>query len=116
MAEAIFNSLAGENLAISAGVKVNENEGAPLPEFVLQSMREIGINLSQKTRKQINQSEADNSDLIIVMAEEKDMPEWLLNSHKVIFWDIPDASGQSLDFHRATRDAIKQKVEKLLEK
>lgn len=54
------------------------------------------------------------ADKIIVMAEKETWPDYLKKSDKVIFWEIEDMCGQSLDKFRQARNQIKSRVEDLI--
>ena len=115
MAEAFFNKLSKKNHASSAGIEVGDAEGESIGERVVRIMKELGYDLSKNTRKQITREMAEKADKIIVMAEKETIPNYLKKSLKVIFWDVPDAKGQSEEFQYRVRDQIKELVEELVE-
>jgi protein-tyrosine-phosphatase len=115
MATAFFNKLSTKHRAVGAGTHVGDNEGLPLQELVIRCMAELGYDLSKETRKQLTREIAHEADRIIVMNEKADLPPYLSDSPKVIFWDVEDAKGTSYDFHVKIRDQIKGLVEKLVQ-
>lgn len=115
MATAFFNKLSPEHHALSAGTHVGDNEGLPLQELVVKCMAELGYDLSRKMRKQLTPEIAREADKIVVMTERQDLPPYLSDSPKLIFWDVEDAKGTSYDFHIQIRDQIKGLVEKLVQ-
>jgi protein-tyrosine-phosphatase len=90
---------------------VGEKEGQPIYSNILEIMQEIGIDLSKKTRKQLTEELVDQADKVIVMDETKNIPDYLLNSPKLIRWDIPNGADASPEFLRQIRDQIKSLVE-----
>jgi protein-tyrosine-phosphatase len=113
MASAMFNGHKG-NFSDSAGTHVSQKEGEGLHEYVLEVMQELGFDLRKKRRTQMTLGMVDASDKIIVMLDDhNDLPKYV-PLEKVIFWDIPDAKGMSLDFHRKVRDSIKKNIDDLL--
>jgi protein-tyrosine-phosphatase len=114
MATAFFNKLSTKHHAVGAGTHVGDNEGLPLQELVIKCMAELGYDLSKETRKQLTRKIAHEADSIIVMNEKEDVPPYLSDSPKVMFWEVEDAKGTSYDFHVKIRDQIKGLVEKLV--
>ena len=114
MATAFFNTLSTNHHAIGAGTHVGDNEGRPLQELVIRCMAELGYDLSKETRRQLTPEIVDESDKIIVLNEKEDLPPYLSDSPKLIFWDVEDAKGTSYDFHVKIRDQIKGFVEELV--
>ena len=50
------------------------------------------------------------------MAEKHAIPDYLLESKNVEYWEIPDTKGRDLNFHRKIRNEIKTRVKILLDK
>lgn len=115
MAEAYYNHLTNSNNALSAGTSVftPEEYGHPLKE-VVQVMKEDGIDISQKKVKTITEEMIRDSDRIFVMCGKKACPGYLLDSDKIIFWDISDPFETSLDNFRKIRDEVKEYVLSIL--
>ena len=121
MADIIFNKLSKRHYAISAGTVVGSHEGQKIDDmddlsdqYVIDCMKEIGLDVSEKTRKQLTKDMVEKADKIIVMAEIETIPNYLKNSKKTIFWNIENPKGKSLEEHRLVRDRIKTKVEELI--
>ena len=97
MAEVIFNKYS-KHKAISAGTKVYEYEGQKLKDFlfakpVINFMKKEGVDISEKTRKQVNQEMVKKFDKIIVMAEPETVPDYLKKNPKSIYWNVQDPIG-----------------------
>ncbi len=52
----------------------------------------------------------ENADMIFLMTKPDTVPEFLKNNEKVVYWNIEDPDGQTLDAHRKTRDKIGELV------
>lgn len=111
MGEAFFNLGSKPHTASSAGTQVGEKQGQTIYPNILEIMQEIGIDLSKKSRKQLTEELVDEADKVIVMEETKNIPDYLLNSPKLIRWDIPNGADASPEFLRHIRDQIKNLVE-----
>ena len=112
MAEAIFNKLKPNGFqAISAGTRP-ASEVNPL---VIRALSEIGIDASKNRPKPISPQMIANAEKIITMGCEaaEFCPARFLP--KVEDWKIEDPVGKSLDGIRSIRDAIRERVERLLE-
>ena len=78
-------------------------------------MKEVGIDLSENKPRQLTKLMFEQAEKVVVMEEDRELwPESLLNSNKVVFWDIPDIRGEGLDFHNKVRDKIKEKILELI--
>ena len=84
-----------------------------MPDIVIETMREKGFDLSMKKRKEITKEMLAGVDSVVAMVEVP-MPEWLMESPKLTRWDVLDAKGKDLDFHRMVRDRIYQLVQNLI--
>jgi len=116
MAEALFNSLTKDHVAISAGLNPPKNwEGEKLckTKYVAPCLAEIGIDVTEKVSKRLTKSMVQDSDRIVVIGERNDWPSYLENS-KLCYWDIIDPDIGEIDLHRIVRDQIKSKVIYLL--
>ena len=125
IAEAIFNQRAeGKHMARSAGVEARGSEGKDLDgmllkdrassEHAIECLKEAGIDVSGKFIKRLTPEMAEIADKIVVMVKPDAAPEFLKENGKVVYWDISDPDGRSLEYYRATRDEIKRMIEALL--
>ncbi len=117
MAEAFLSELAPEHEGFSAGTNVMpENEGRPISkitEKVTQCMEEVGHSLADKPMNLLTPEMVGEAHRIVAITPKETLPEFLKDSPKLEVWDIPDAGGTDLDFHRNVRDMVKEKVERL---
>jgi len=112
MAEAIFNKLAPSGFrAISAGTRPAKE----VNPFVVEALREMGIDASGMRPKAILPDMIPGAERIITMgcAAGEFCPTKFLP--KVEDWNIEDPKGKSLDCIRKIRDAIRERVEGLLQ-
>ncbi|MDP3727867.1 MAG: low molecular weight phosphatase family protein [bacterium] len=121
MAEAIFNQISKKHKATSAGTKKGRVTGHKLKDFPEHSnlficMDEIGFNIRNNIAKLLTLEMVRDADKIIVMAEKETWPDYLKKSDKIVFWEIEDMCGQSLDKFRKARDQIKSLIEKLVKR
>ncbi len=93
------------------GEKLKDREGA---KYIIEVMDEMGIDMRDAKRNQITEQAVQDSDQIIVMAEKETLPEYLLTSEKVRYWDIGDPKNQTLEEVRATRDMLNHLVTELV--
>lgn len=101
--------LSSDSKTIKERTKTN-----PGAQNVIDVMKEVGIDVADNKITQLSEDMIDKYDQIIVMAEQDSTPPYLADSPKVEYWDVPDAAGMDLQFHRQTRDAIHQKITALL--
>ncbi len=121
MASALFNKFSKKNRSTSSGTDVKEKDGKPLFDsqknegrYVLECMNDVGLDISKNVRTQITPKLIKEADLIIMMAEKENWPDYLENSPKARFWDVPDAKGTDLAFHISVRNKIEKKVKELI--
>jgi arsenate reductase (thioredoxin) len=110
MAEAFFNQAAGGRaVAISAGTQ----PAAMVNPTVVQSMREIGIDISKNRPKSLTIDMMGGADRAIVMGcgAEASCPATMAPSEN---WELEDPEGQPLEKVRLIRDEIKGRVQKLI--
>ena len=111
MAEGLFTECAPEGYeAISAGTRPSGN----LNPLVVQVMREIGIDISDKKPKMITDEMIRNSSVRVNMGcmERKSCPTLFINN--VVDWNIVDPKGKSIDQIREIRNVIDSKVKELV--
>lgn len=124
IAEALFNNFSKNHSATSVGTKVVDKEGKSVEgemlkdregaKHIIAVMDEVGIDVRFAARKQVTKDSVDDSDIVVVMAEKETLPDYLLESDKVRYWEIGDPKNQTLEEVRATRDTVDGLVKELL--
>ncbi len=110
MSEALFSrAAAGRHEARSAGTEPAQQVH---PE-VVEAMREIGIDLSERTPHLLERGDAEWADLVVTMGCGDSCP--YIPGRRYLDWELEDPSGRPLEEVRATRDEIERRVSSLLE-
>lgn len=78
-------------------------------------MKGEGIDPSENMRKQLNLEVVENADKVIVITSKESWPEYLLESSKVTFWDIPNAVEMSPEAAHLIYDRVRQRVNALVD-
>lgn len=95
MAAAIYNKLTNSSNADSVGTYVgvvDEPEGQVLsdlfktPDF-FELMEKNGMSVRKNFTKRLQPSMIDEYDIVVSMAEEPYVPDFLKNAKKVVWWD-----------------------------
>ncbi len=116
IAEAFFNKFSKNSKAISAGIDAKDYSGRTvgwLSDKVSKCMLEEGIDISGKLSKQLTGELIEQSELIIWIAPEKEIPEYL-GKNKLISWNVEDAGGKTYEHWCLARDEIKKLVADLV--
>lgn len=97
IAEAVYNYLTHSSDASSAGTYVgapDEPEGqmifSLLPAPFFQIMESHGLDLKNKRTRKLTSEMVKEADMVVSMAQEPYIPDFLRNDPKVIWWDVPD--------------------------
>ena len=110
MSQALFRRAAGDrHTAISAGTIPGEHVH---PE-VVEVMRELGIDLTDREPQLLTRELAEQADTVITMGCGDACP--YIPGKQYIDWDLPDPNGRPIAEVRATRDEIGRRVTALLE-
>lgn len=134
MGEAIFNKLTDpeavhtenrKHVVMSAGTRVISKEGESrngqllkdlaAAQQVIESIGELGVDVSHNARTQLTQSLVEWADKIVSMAEPHTMPEYLSTSPKMMYWEVRDPKGTPLEEHKAVLNEIQDLVKKFIE-
>jgi arsenate reductase len=78
----------------------------------VEAMREVGIDITDQTPKQLDWDTAQSSDVIITMGCGDACP--IFPGKRYEDWKLDDPAGQGIHAVRAIRDDIRVRVEKLL--
>lgn len=109
MSQALFEqAAASRHGARSAGTTPAEQVH---PE-VVTVMRELGIDLADRTPKALTEDDARWADVVVTMGCGDKCP--YIPGRRYLDWDLTDPHGQDLDAVRAIRDDIASRVEGLL--
>ncbi|MGA8363004.1 MAG: arsenate reductase ArsC [Solirubrobacteraceae bacterium] len=109
MSQALFERAAGgAHTALSAGTTPAEHVH---PE-VVEVMRELDIELSDRTPQLLTQELAEQADVIVTMGCGEECP--YIPGKRYIDWELPDPKGRPRAEVRATRDEIERHVSELL--
>jgi arsenate reductase (thioredoxin) len=105
MSAALFEqAAAGRHRALSAGTTPAEHVH---PE-VVEVMRELGIDLADRTPQRLTRELAEQADVVVTMGCGDACP--YIPGKRYLDWQLPDPKGQPLETVRATRDEIAQRV------
>ncbi len=122
MAAAIYNKLTSSNNADSVGTYTgasDEPEGQILedlfktPHF-FEMMEGNGMNVRKNSTKRLQPQMLDEYDLVISMAEEPYIPDFLKNKEKVIWWEIENPTFVDQRIAEDTYEKIYNLVYKLI--
>jgi arsenate reductase len=109
MSQALFEQAAnGRHQSLSAGTTPAEHVH---PE-VVQVMRELDIDLADRTPRLLTRELAERADLVITMGCGDQCP--VIPGKTYLDWDLSDPAGQTLDQVREIRDDIQRRVQQLV--
>ena len=108
MSQALFErAAAGAHEARSAGT----TPGDRVHPEVVEAMRELGVDLSDRRPQRLTDELARWADVIVTMGCGDECP--YIPGKRYIDWDLPDPKGRPLDEVRAIRDDIAGRVKAL---
>jgi arsenate reductase (thioredoxin) len=109
MSQALFERAAGgRHTALSAGT----TPGDRVHPEVVEAMREIGIDLSDRKPRLLTEELARQADVVVTMGCGDACP--YVPGKRYLDWDLADPKGRSLGEVRAIRDDIECRVEALV--
>lgn len=109
MSQALFERpAAGRHTAASAGTTPADRVH---PE-VVEAMRELGVDLSDRTPQRLTTELAERADVVVTMGCGDQCP--YIPGKRYLDWDLKDPKGLPIDEVRAIRDDIAGRVEALL--
>jgi len=110
MAAAFFNQLCDSKkmFAISAGT----NPALAVHPIVLEAMNEVGIDLSTAKPRKLDDKLCQDATLLLTMGCKENCP--YIPGLEIRDWPFADPKGQAIEDVRKTREAIKERVLKLI--
>jgi arsenate reductase len=109
MSQALFERAArGRHESRSAGTEPADRVH---PE-VVEAMREVGLDLSERTPRLLGREDAEWADVVVTMGCGDACP--YVPGVRYIDWDLADPKGMPLEDVRRTRDAIDRRVRELV--
>src|SRR3954462_1879112 len=109
MSAALFERAAGgRHRALSAGTTPGERVH---PE-VVEVMRELGIDLSDRRPQRLTSELAEQADVVVTLGGGDACPD--VPGARYLDWDLEDPKGRPVEEVRATRDDIARRVEALV--
>ena len=110
ISEALFTQAAeGKHIGLSAGTTPADH----IHREVIEVMRELGIDLAERQPQLLTRELAEQADLVITMGCGDQCP--YIPGKKYIDWDLPDPDGQPIEQVREIRDAIRKRVQALID-
>jgi arsenate reductase len=105
LAQALYERRGGE--ARSAGSR----PAAELHEAVVESLEEVGIDVSDRKPKALAREDVEWADLVVTMGCGDACP--VIPGKEYVEWNLPDPAGLCLEEVRELRSVIEQKVSSL---
>ena len=111
MSAALFERAAGgRHHALSAGSEADP--GGRVHPPVVEVMRELGIDLSDRRPQRLTAELAERADVVVTMGCGDACP--YIPGKRYLDWELADPKGRPLDEVRATRDDILRRVTELV--
>jgi arsenate reductase (thioredoxin) len=109
ISQALFERAAeGRHSGDSAGT----SPGDRVHPEVVEVMREVGIELSDRKPQRLKREAAERADVIVTMGCGDECP--YIPGKRYIDWDLPDPKGRPVEEVRRLRDDIAKRVEALI--
>jgi arsenate reductase (thioredoxin) len=105
MAQAFWERLGGD--ARSAGT----DPGTQMHPEVVDSMREIGVDLAQRIPHALTDADAEWADVVVTMGCGDACP--YIPGKRYVDWDLEDPAGKDIGVVRGIRDEIEQRINAL---
>jgi len=109
MAAALLTHLAGDKVQVRSAGSMPADAVNPA---VVQSMREVGIDISAETPKILTGDAVQASDVVITMGCGDACP--VFPGKRYLDWNLDDPAGQGVDAVRPIRDEIERRIRGLL--
>jgi arsenate reductase (thioredoxin) len=109
MSQALFERASdGRHTALSAGT----TPGDRVHPEVVHVMRELGIDLADRTPQPLTRELAQQADIVITMGCGEQCP--YIPGKRYLDWDLPDPKDRPIEEVRTTRDEIATRVNQLV--
>jgi arsenate reductase len=115
MAEAFFNRLARQRGLDAVAQSAGTAPGEQVNPVAAQAMAEIGVSLEGHRPRLLTPELARSADRIITMGCGVDAAMCPAGTYITDDWQLPDPHGQPIEVVREVRDAVRRRVEALLE-
>lgn len=123
MATAIYNKITGTIDADSAGTyvgSVDVPEGSAIEKYFRKPdffdfMDEKGMNVRGKHTAKLSSEMVEGADIVISMAEEPFIPDFLRNNKKVIWWEVDNPTLVTREVAEKTFNQIKSLIENAID-
>ncbi len=110
MSEALFTqAAAGQHEAHSAGT----TPGDRVHPEVVEAMRELGIDLADRTPHKLTTADAEWADVVVTMGCGDECP--YIPGKRYLDWELEDPKGRPIEEVRLTRDEIERRVVELID-
>jgi protein-tyrosine-phosphatase len=110
MSAALFERAAeGRHRALSAGT----TPGDRVHPEVVQAMRELGVDLSDRAPRKLTYELAEQADVVVTMGCGDECP--YIPGKRYLDWELEDPKGRPIEEVRATRDDIAERVRALVD-
>jgi arsenate reductase (thioredoxin) len=106
MAQALYERRGGE--ARSAG----SDPADELHEAVVEALEEIDVDVSTRVPRKLSQEDVEWADLVVTMGCGDACP--VIPGKDYVDWNLPDPVGMCLEEARELRDAIDERVSRLI--
>jgi arsenate reductase len=110
MSAAFFNQYADPKLAL--GISAGTQPAEQVHPVVVEAMLEVGIDLKAAKPQKLTVELVQDADMLITMGCGEDCP--YVPELRRDDWPLPDPKDQGIDSVRQTREAIRERVLKLL--
>lgn len=117
MAQGWFNFYTASTKGTSAGTSpLAQNVfHHPTPEAI-EVMREEGVDISEQPVTALTPEIAKTAERIVVLCQPSDAPDYIHNHPNVIFNELEDPFGKTIDVYRSVREEIRLFIQTLLPK
>ena len=121
-AKAFFDKLS-KHWSESAGVIVGDKDGMSIrdqielrgvQDHVFEIMEKQGLDITPNVRRQVTPEIVERADRVIVLTDKFEMPDYILASDKVVYWDVSDTLKVPYDVALEVSRDIRSRVEELV--